>query len=111
MPENEKRESPNPVTSLEQMGEFAGKVVRYSRDGGITFKFGLVEKHAVKFESGSIGYNIDNEVSPKGGHSSTSVTGRDFESCSLLVEIADPEEVREITFSYQSIIQKLSEQH
>ena len=88
-----------PITSLKDMSKYAGRIVRFSKDGGKTFEYGKVDENQSAFESGR-GYVIHREVSPTGVHSMTSASQKDFESEKLFVVEANPDEIKDRDFSY-----------
>ena len=81
---------PVQISSLKGMRPYAESVVRYTRDGGKTWRYGRLGKAAelkTVFTSGAHGAQIYEEVSPKGVHGIFSLTERYFQEPGLLYSL------------------------
>jgi len=91
----------NDIKNLEQLDQFRGQVVKYTQDGGKTWRYTRLDyRDPDYFSNGSFGYRADEEVLPNTQvHSSHALTDERF-SNGLVVRPATPGEIHGRKFSY-----------
>lgn len=91
------------IWTLENLLPLAGQVVKYSRDGGKSWRFAKLWRNSQNFLDGSFGLAIDEQISLEGVPSRNSITNKDFSERGYIVRPATPEEYKNIQFSYANL--------
>jgi hypothetical protein len=92
----------NDIRTLEDLGKFAGRPIKFSRDSGVRWHYAILgnESRPVGFSNGKTGFPIYDEVMPNTQvHMRTSIMQDEFKS-GIIVRPATLEEVAKIKFSY-----------
>ncbi|PID52236.1 MAG: hypothetical protein CR972_03055 [Candidatus Moraniibacteriota bacterium] len=95
----------NDILCLEDLENFRGKVVKYTKDGGKTWHYAKLHRGSVSSFSNTsaIGYRIDEEVMPNVAvHCTSALTDKDFDN-GLMVRPTTSEEIENIRFSYENL--------
>ena len=93
------------ITSLRQLRELAGQVVKWSEDGGKTWEYGRLQDWpepmflSDKFD---LGYSCSVELKPDGVDRMIGLTVRMIRD-GLIVQAATPEEARGKRFAYDPL--------
>ncbi|XLQ19791.1 MAG: hypothetical protein ACKUBY_04320 [Candidatus Moraniibacteriota bacterium] len=97
---NEPHRTDSDVFSVEGLDALAGQCVKYTQDGGTRWQYARLYTSPSKFEDGSYGYMMTNEVMPHVDvHSRLSFTDKMFKN-GLIVRPAIEEELKTVRFSY-----------
>lgn len=93
------------ITSIEELGQLGGEVIKYSRDRGKTWEYAKLwrgQDTSREFTGplGGTGFDAELEVSPSGVHVAIGLTDRMFQQ-GMMVRRTTPEEIEGKKFSHE----------
>lgn len=100
--ENELPINEHDIRTLKQLDQYRGKIVKYTYDGGKTWRYTKITSRGPEyFRGGSFGYNTNEEVLPNAQtHGSHALTDDSFKK-GLVARPTSDEETKDMKFSYE----------
>ncbi len=99
--EKEPRLTDSDIHSVEGLISFAGQAVKFSKNGGDTWKYALLWRQSEHFREGGYGFAMYEEVMPNVDvHCRGSFTDKDFGRGLIVRPVANESELEGVRFSY-----------
>ncbi|KPJ70840.1 hypothetical protein AMJ51_00810 [Microgenomates bacterium DG_75] len=88
------------ISTFSALLPLGGQVIKYTRDGGETWRYARLFSNPERFSNGSLGFVADEEISPRGIHHRGILADRDFEK-GLIVREVEAKEIEGKRFSFE----------